>query len=102
VLIKHTSDTPAAGLDVLTRRLQGVLTAHDYVLMDYDVPLELVEQAVAITPGLESPTVSPLHNREWAAVRAMVRRDQTNRVMDALYDVGARAILVTSIHACRL
>ncbi|WP_149204808.1 ATP phosphoribosyltransferase [Actinotalea subterranea] len=102
VLVRRTDGAEPAGLDVLTRRLQGVLTARQYVLMDYDVPLALVDQAVAITPGLESPTVSPLHNREWAAVRAMVRRDETNRVMDALYDVGARAILVTSIHACRL
>lgn len=91
-----------AGLEVLSRRLQGVLVARQYVLMDYDVPTSLVEQAVAITPGLESPTVSPLHNSEWAAVRAMVRRDETNRVMDALYELGARAILVTSIHACRI
>ncbi|GII99082.1 ATP phosphoribosyltransferase [Sediminihabitans luteus] len=91
-----------AGLDVLTRRLQGVLTARQYVLMDYDVPVALVDAAVALTPGLESPTVSPLHDSEWAAVRAMVPRRQTNQVMDALYDVGARAILVTSIHACRL
>jgi len=90
------------GLDTLTRRLQGVLVADQYVLMDYDVPMSQVERAIAITPGLESPTVSPLHKRDWAAVRAMVPRDQTNRVMDALYDVGARAILVTSIHACRL
>jgi len=102
VLVRHAGATEPSGLDVLTRRLQGVLTAQQYVLMDYDVPLALVEQAVAITPGLESPTVSPLHNRDWAAVRAMVRREDTNRVMDALYDVGARAILVTSIHACRL
>jgi ATP phosphoribosyltransferase len=101
VLVRRTGAEPA-GLDILTRRLQGVLTAREYVLMDYDVPLALVEQAVAITPGLESPTVSPLHNRDWAAVRAMVRRVDTNRVMDSLYDVGARAILVTSIHACRL
>jgi ATP phosphoribosyltransferase len=101
VLVRRTGAEPA-GLDILTRRLQGVLTAREYVLMDYDVPLALVEQAVAITPGLESPTVSPLHNRDWAAVRAMVRRAETNRVMDALYDIGARAILVTSIHACRL
>lgn len=91
-----------AGLEVLARRLQGVLVARQYVLVDYDVPTALVDEAVAITPGLESPTVSPLHNREWAAVRAMVRRDETNRVMDTLYDLGARAILVTSIHACRL
>lgn len=102
VLVRRAEGPVPAGLDVLTRRLQGVLTAHEYVLMDYDVPLELVDRAVAITPGLESPTVSPLHNSQWAAVRAMVRRSQTNRVMDALYDLGARAILVTSIHACRL
>lgn len=91
-----------AGVEVLTRRLQGVLVARKYVLIDYDVPKALVERAVAVTPGLESPTVSPLHNSEWSAVRAMVRSDQTNRVMDDLYDLGARAILVTSIHACRL
>lgn len=102
VLIRRTEGTEPAGLDVLTRRLQGVLTAREYVLMDYDVPVSLVDQAVAVTPGLESPTVSPLHNGEWAAVRAMVRRSETNRVMDTLYDLGARAILVTSIHACRL
>lgn len=102
VLVRRADGAEPTGLDVLTRRIQGVLTASQYVLMDYDVPLTLVDQAVAITPGLESPTVSPLHNREWAAVRAMVRRDETNRVMDALYEVGARAILVTSIHACRL
>ncbi|MFC8192287.1 ATP phosphoribosyltransferase [Cellulomonas sp. NPDC057328] len=102
VLARRSDVDEPAGLDVLTRRLQGVLTAREYVLMDYDVPLHLVDEAVAITPGLESPTVSPLHNGEWAAVRAMVRRDQTNRVMDDLYDVGARAILVTSIHACRI
>ena len=102
VLVRRSDVPPPTGLEVLTRRLQGVLTARQYVLMDYDCPLELVEQAVAVTPGLQSPTVSPLHDREWAAVRAMVRRDQTNRVMDQLYDLGARAILVTSIHACRL
>ena len=102
VLVRRADVDQPTGLDILTRRLQGVLTAREYVLMDYDVPLELVEAAVAITPGLESPTVSPLHNGQWAAVRAMVPRSQTNRVMDSLYDVGARAILVTSILACRI
>ncbi|MCB2175849.1 MAG: ATP phosphoribosyltransferase [Actinomycetales bacterium] len=91
-----------AAVEVLTRRLQGVMVAERYVLLDYDVPNVLVDQAVALTPGLESATVSPLHNSEWSAVRAMVRREQTNQVMDALYDLGARAILVTQIHACRL
>lgn len=103
VLIRHDGGAEEpAGLSVLDRRLQGVLVARQYVLMDYDVRVTDVEAAVAITPGLESPTVSPLHNGEWVAVRAMVRREDTNRVMDSLYDVGARAILTTSIHACRI
>lgn len=102
VLIRNGSLPEPEGLDVLTRRLQGVLTAREYVLLDYDVPVDLVERAVAVTPGLESPTVSALHDSTWAAVRAMVPRRQTNQVMDELYDLGARAILVTSIHACRL
>jgi ATP phosphoribosyltransferase len=102
VLIQRR-DTPEQGsLDILTRRLQGVITAHSYVMMDYDVSVELVEQACALTPGLESPTVSPLHEKGYVAVRSMVPRNRTNQVMDELYDLGARAILVTDIAACRL
>ncbi|MDR1293403.1 MAG: ATP phosphoribosyltransferase [Bifidobacteriaceae bacterium] len=88
--------------EILVRRIQGVLVAQQYVLMDYDVPISAVERAVSITPGLESPTVSPLHNSMWVAVRAMVPRADTNALMDQLYDVGARAILITEVHACRL
>ncbi|TNC19141.1 ATP phosphoribosyltransferase [Georgenia sp. 311] len=102
VLIRPASRPAGPAVDVLDRRLQGVLVARRYVLMDYDVPVEHVEKAVAVTPGLESPTVSPLHDGNWRAVRAMVRREDANRVMDELYDVGARAIIVTSIHASRL
>jgi len=65
-------------------------------------PVELVERACSLTPGLESPTVSPLHDRGWVAVRAMVPRATTNRVMDELWELGARGIIVTGIHACRL
>jgi ATP phosphoribosyltransferase len=102
VLIRRKGVEVPVGLETLTRRLQGVLTAHKYVLMDYDVPAALVQKAVAVTPGLESPTVSPLHDTEWVAVRAMVPKNQTNKVMDELYEIGARAILVTGIMACRL
>lgn len=102
VLIAASGRPRHARLDVLVRRVNGVLVARRYVLMDYDIPAGAVDKAVAITPGLESPTVSPLHDSGWAAVRAMVRREDTNRVMDELWDVGARAILVTEIHACRL
>jgi ATP phosphoribosyltransferase len=102
VLVRPASAGEDPGLGVLVRRLQGVLVAQQYVLMDYDVRVELVEKASMITPGLESPTISPLHEPGWVAVRAMVPRGRTNQVMDELYELGARAILVTSIHACRL
>jgi ATP phosphoribosyltransferase len=97
-----SSGTEATGIDTLLRRLQGVMVANQFVMMDYDLPLRLLEQAVALTPGVESPTVSPLRDPEWVAVRAMVKRDVTNHVMDDLYELGARAILVTSIHAARI
>ncbi|MFD1662459.1 ATP phosphoribosyltransferase [Streptomyces caeni] len=84
------------------RRLQGVLVARTYVMMDYDCRVEQLERAVALTPGLESPTVSPLHNEGWVAVRAMVPAKEAQRIMDDLYAIGARAILTTAIHACRL
>ncbi|GAB7189741.1 ATP phosphoribosyltransferase [Kineococcus sp. NUM-3379] len=102
VLVRRAGAEPSAAVDVLVRRLQGVLVARQYVIVDYDCPRHLVEQAFTVTPGLESPTVSPLADPSWVAVRAMVRADATNRVMDELYELGARAILVTSIHACRL
>jgi len=102
VLIQRAESQCQSALDVLARRLQGVITAHSYVMMDYDVRVDLVAQACALTPGLESPTVSPLHDRGYAAVRAMVPRSRTNQLMDDLYDLGARAILITDISACRL
>ena len=94
-------DSPSE-IDVLRRRLAGVKVAREFVLMDYDLPLTLLEAATSITPGIESPTVSPLRDPQWVAVRAMVPRADMNQVMDKLYDLGARAILVTPIHAARI
>jgi ATP phosphoribosyltransferase len=102
ILIKRADTTLAAGIDILMRRLQGVVTARQYVLLDYDIPKTALKQACAITPGLESPTISPLQKEDWVAVRAMVLRSETNTVMDELWTIGARGILVTDIHACRL
>ena len=90
------------GVEVFLRRLQGVLVARSYVMMDYDLPADRTDEALAITPGIESPTVAPLHKEGWVAVRSMVPRDQAQPIMDALYEIGARAILTTDIHACRL
>ena len=91
---------PAA--EVFMRRLQGVMTARTYVLVDYDIPNELVERACDLTPGLESPTVSSLHETGWSAVRAVVPKSDVHLIMDSLADLGARGVLVTSIMACRL
>jgi ATP phosphoribosyltransferase len=102
VLITRVGAALENGFEVFLRRLQGVLVARSYVMMDYDIPVEHVDRAVALTPGIESPTVSPLHREGWVAVRSMVRRDHAQKVMDDLYDLGARGILSTDIHACRL
>jgi ATP phosphoribosyltransferase len=100
VLISNSRQ--ADGLEILIRRLQGVVTARRYVLLDYDIPKSALERACELTPGLESPTISPLQKQDWVAVRAMVPRKETNAVMDDLWSIGARGILVTDIHACRL
>ena len=102
-LLVRRSGAPAdPAIDTFVRRLQGVIVARAYVLVDYDIRVESVEAACAITPGIESPTVSPLHDQGWVAVRAMVPKREVHRIMDELWDMGARGILVTDIHACRL
>ncbi|MGA7149178.1 MAG: ATP phosphoribosyltransferase [Microbacterium sp.] len=92
----------AEGAETLLRRLRGVMVARRYVLIDYDLPAALIDDAVALAPGIESPTISPLRDPEWVAVRVMSPRQTANQVMDALYALGARAILVTAIHNARL
>lgn len=86
----------------LLRRLQGVIVAREYVIVDYDCPTSIIEEASRITPGIESPTISPLRDSDWVAVRALVKSAEVNRVMDELYAIGARAILVSALHAARI
>lgn len=86
----------------LLQRMQGVLVAREYVIFDYDCPTSLVDQASAVTPGIESPTISPLRDADWVAVRALVKASEINAKMDELYAIGARAILVSAIHAARI
>jgi ATP phosphoribosyltransferase len=102
VLISRGDIADQTAVDVFVRRLQGVIVARAYVLVDYDIPNDLIEAACAITPGIESPTVSSLHDSKWSAVRAMVPKKQVHTVMDELYDLGARGVIVTDILACRI
>ena len=102
VLVTRAGTDRPGGVEVFRRRIEGVLVARTYVMMDYDIPTTAVTAAVELTPGIESPTVAPLHREGWSAVRVMVPRNGSQRLMDELYDLGARGILVTDIHACRL
>lgn len=102
ILIKRKGAAVAPEFETLQRRLSGVVIARQYVLLDYDIEKSALDKACSLTPGLESPTISPLAKDGWVAVRAMVPRKETNRVMDELWAIGARGILVTDIHACRL
>jgi ATP phosphoribosyltransferase len=96
----NAPDSPAK--EQLTGRLQGVVFAQQYMMLDYDCPKSLLEEAITVTPGLESPTVAPLASPEWVAVRAMVPRKEANAVMDRLAALGARAVLASDIRSCRL
>lgn len=102
VLITRDSAENTSAFGVFKRRLDSVLVARTYVMMDYDIRAEQVERAVELTPGIESPTVSPLHREGWVAVRSMVPRDAAQKVMDELFGLGARGILVTDILSCRI
>ena len=100
VLVAGPDD--ADGTETLLRRLRGVMVARRYVMIDYDLPADRVDEAAKIAGGIESPTISPLRDPGWVAVRVLVPRSGVNGVMDALYAIGARAILVTAIHNARL
>jgi ATP phosphoribosyltransferase len=102
VLVHGVNVQDTAAKEQLTGRLQGVVFAQQYVMLDYDCPKFLLDKAITVTPGLESPTVAPLASQDWVAVRAMVPRKEANVIMDSLAALGARAVLASDIRSCRL
>jgi ATP phosphoribosyltransferase len=102
VLVERAAAADSPEKAQLAARVQGVVFAQQYLMLDYDCPRELLAKAVELTPGLESPTVAPLADAGWAAVRAMVPRKDANQVMDELHALGAKAILASDIRFCRL
>jgi ATP phosphoribosyltransferase len=91
----------AAARDQLVARVQGVVFGQQYLMLDYDCPRTALDEATAITPGLESPTISPLADPDWAAVRALVPRRGVNAIMDQLAAIGAKAILASNVRFFR-
>jgi ATP phosphoribosyltransferase len=87
--------------DQLVARVQGVVFGQQYLMLDYDCPRSVLDDATSITPGLESPTIAPLADPTWVAVRALVPRRDVNGIMDELVVIGAKAILASEIKFCR-
>ncbi|MDO5729135.1 MAG: ATP phosphoribosyltransferase [Actinomycetaceae bacterium] len=102
VLITREELLTDSRIMILQRRLEGVMVAHSYVLVDYNVHERDLDAALKITPGFDSPTISPLADPAWIAVRSMVKAKEINSVMDQLHAEGARGIIVTSLVASRL
>ena len=102
ILIQREGATPQPGMEQLLHRLNGVIVARDYVLVDFDVPEECLTITTSLAPGLEGPTVSPLAKSGWCAVRTLVPRKGHQSLMDSLWEAGARAILVTQVSTARL
>ncbi|MDR0515468.1 MAG: ATP phosphoribosyltransferase [Fibromonadaceae bacterium] len=86
----------------IVRRLEGKLLALEYKMIEYDVPASLLDKACAITPGIESPTVAPLQNKSWYSVKAMVKSEEANPIMDSLLKLGCKGILLFSIESARI
>jgi ATP phosphoribosyltransferase len=90
-----------AARDQLVARVQGVVFGQQYLMLDYDCPRSVLDKATSITPGLESPTIAPLADPDWVAIRALVPRRGVNEIMDELAAIGAKAILASDIRFCR-
>jgi ATP phosphoribosyltransferase len=98
----EADDGPDAAVrDQLVARVQGVVFGQQYLMLDYDCPRSVLDKATAITPGLESPTIAPLADPDWVAVRALVPRRDVNAIMDELAAIGAKAILASDVRFCR-
>lgn len=101
-LFTHPERGEAPEMAVLRHRLEGKLVAYEYMMVEYDVPGDILQRACDITPGLESPTITKLQREGWYAVKAMVKKRQANRIMDELSDLGCRGILLTGIESARI
>ncbi|MGA7050525.1 MAG: ATP phosphoribosyltransferase [Mycobacterium sp.] len=97
----HDESVAKSAHDQLVARVQGVVFGQQYLMLDYDCPRSALDQATSITPGLESPTIAPLADPAWVAIRALVPRRGVNEIMDELAAIGAKAILASDIRFCR-
>lgn len=101
-IVAHPDRKDGEELARLIRRVEGILVAREYCLLNYVVPKSAREAACAITPGVKSPTLSPLDREDWIAISAMVKRKGLNLTIDRLAALGATGIIAHNIQTCRL
>lgn len=102
VLIQGKDCRDRETADRVVRRLEGVVIARDYSLLEYNLPRTKLGEAEEITPGFRSPTVNALEDSDWCSVRVMVKRKEVIDAMEKLESLGASAIMETAISNCRL
>lgn len=103
ILVARNRDiVQAATVNTFLERIRGIVVAREYVMVEYDIPETMLEMACVITPGIESPTVSPLSKKGWVAVKSMSKQHDVNQIMDSLTKIGAKGIIVTDIRTCRI
>jgi ATP phosphoribosyltransferase len=102
VIAREPAAAEQAAVHAFLQRLQGIVVARDYVMVEYDVPAAQIAAACEITPGIESPTIAPLNEPDWKAVKAMAKRRDINQIMDQLAAIGAKGIIITEIRTCRI
>lgn len=101
VVIKRHDAEVTTEEQVLLGRIQGILHARTYLMIDYNIAEKNLDKAAGITPGLTGPTVSPLAREDWVAVRAVVPQKEANQIMDRLSQLGAEAILASDLRIAR-
>ncbi len=89
-------------IDIFINRIKGITVAREFQMVEYDIPKTALDEACSITPGIESPTVSPLSKEGWVAVKSMIRKRDTNKIIDKLAEISAKGIIVTDIRTCRI
>eukprot|EP00045_Choanoeca_perplexa_P003963 m.34611 g.34611 ORF g.34611 m.34611 type:complete len:289 (-) comp12325_c0_seq1:958-1824(-) len=101
VLISNPHTTHASLVDVITQRIQGYITASQHVMLTYNCPRDQLKEACLITPGHDSPTVTPLDDAKMVSVTALVRGDDVSDIMDQIKDIGGQSIVVMDVINCR-
>ena len=102
IISREESKTEDATVATFLKRVQGILLARQYVMVEYDTPRAVLDTVLALTPGIESPTIAPLNEADWVAVKAMVKGKRINQLIDQLSDAGAKGIIVSDIKTCRI